>query len=795
MSMRWCKVLGDARQYWPQIGLIALVLIVGTTGVVAALNAQAILKREIASSFGGAKSPDIALQFEQVTPALLSEVASQEGVRAVDARRVVTMRVQVKDGTWLPMVVTIVPDFSAQQLGVTHLHGGQRGGAWPPQSGSILVEQSGQSLLDSGVGGMLQVRTPIGELAAMPIGGFVHDPAVAPSTQERTIYAYLAVGDAALVGQSSRLDQLLVKMDRRRSFAEAVAFGTVLNTDLQRRGQSAFRVDTLSVGHPHETLMDGALRVLSVLALLALVGSAALAGSMVAAWMRREVRQVGIMKTLGAQSLQIAWQSLWLVAPAIVLAVGMGLILGAELGREVVRQYAVVLNVDIAQWQVPSTLLLLELAVALCVPLLAMSIPILRAARMTALAAIQHAGITTPSSAGRFAPMLLKIPGNVAWTFSLRNTWRRPWRSLLMVLALTSGGTLLMATHSNYESLINMVDISLQNQGHDIEVLMRQPATAASLEAIARGVPEVEIAEAWRRAAVSIATAAVSSDAAPANETTRFGLSAYPADTRLFKLPVVHGEMPRDGALDEVLVTRKLQSDHPQLQLGKRVDLQFLERRISVKVIGVVEEIAMPLMYSNFATFEAVTALGEQAHALRVKTRSPHIDVVARALDQAYLQARLVPRQVISRTMVRDALDEHVKVVGDVIRMVALAAALVGAIVLAATTVLNVVERTREIGVIRTLGASPARIAAVFLAEGAAITLVSAALSIFFSSLLTRALLNLAEQKLVYVSVPMQFSKLGLAILCSGALVVLLMVALALAFSLRKTVRETLAYE
>ena len=36
---------------------------------------------------------------------------------------------------------------------------------------------------------------------------------------------------------------------------------------------------------------------------------------------------------------------------------------------------------------------------------------------------------------------------------------------------------------------------------------------------------------------------------------------------------------------------------------------------------------------------------------------------------------------------------------------------------------------------------------------------------------------------------------LGLGILCSGALVVLLMVAVTQTFSLRETVRETLAYE
>ena len=99
---------------------------------------------------------------------------------------------------------------------------------------------------------------------------------------------------------------------------------------------------------------------------------------------------------------------------------------------------------------------------------------------------------------------------------------------------------------------------------------------------------------------------------------------------------------------------------------------------------------------------------------------------MASALDQALLDARMPPGQLITRAMVRDALDEHFKVVGDVLRMAALAAALLGAIVLAAGTGFNVLERTREIGVLRALGATARGIAGMLLAEGAAIAFVAA---------------------------------------------------------------------
>jgi putative ABC transport system permease protein len=165
------------------------------------------------------------------------------------------------------------------------------------------------------------------------------------------------------------------------------------------------------------------------------------------------------------------------------------------------------------------------------------------------------------------------------------------------------------------------------------------------------------------------------------------------------------------------------------------------------------------------------------------------------ALDRLFLEARRVPSQIISRAMVRDSLDEHFKVVGDVIRMVALAAALVGAIILAAGTILNVSERLREIGILRTLGAPPGRIRALFMAESGAIIALAVIIAVALAISLTLAMLNAAETRLLHVAVPLKFSWIGFSVLCSGAAIVLLAVWLALRHALKRSVRETLAYE
>ncbi len=164
-------------------------------------------------------------------------------------------------------------------------------------------------------------------------------------------------------------------------------------------------------------------------------------------------------------------------------------------------------------------------------------------------------------------------------------------------------------------------------------------------------------------------------------------------------------------------------------------------------------------------------------------------------LDQAFMAARLPPAQILSRSIVRDSLDEHFKVVGEVIRMVALAAALLGAIVLCATSLLNVVERRREIGILSTIGAPPEQVMRLFFVEGASIVLAGGVFAVALSLVLTSIMLKAGERMLLHMTVPLQLSTLGLAQLGIGAVLVLLFLALAVRFALRDSVREALAYE
>ncbi len=340
---------------------------------------------------------------------------------------------------------------------------------------------------------------------------------------------------------------------------------------------------------------------------------------------------------------------------------------------------------------------------------------------------------------------------------------------------------------------MRVIDDALANRAYDIEVQLQSAVPAAQLEAVARGVPDVEIAEAFRRAGVNLVGDDGGSIAV--REGRRLLLSGYPVGTQLLKLPLREGHWPAPEEPGGVVINRQVQEAAPGLRVGDPITVKFRERKTRVRIVGIVEEIGSPVIYAAFPIFENITGLGDASPVLRVRTQGDRQQLAAGALEQALLEARLTPSLVNTKSEFRASLEEHFAVVGGVMKMIALASALVGAISLIATVSLGVLERSREIGVIRALGARPRSVVSIFLVEGGAVALVSAILSVAGGIFFARLLNGMAERQLLHVAVPLYVSRLGLGLLSGGVLLVVLAVGLSVRRLLRVSVRDVLAYE
>lgn len=144
----------------------------------------------------------------------------------------------------------------------------------------------------------------------------------------------------------------------------------------------------------------------------------------------------------------------------------------------------------------------------------------------------------------------------------------------------------------------------------------------------------------------------------------------------------------------------------------------------------------------------------------------------------------------------RQVLVDHLYIIVTLLMMMAMLVAAVGGLGLMSTMSLNVLERRREIGVMRAVGATSMKVLQVVLGEGFFIGLLSWALAILLSLPLTTLVSNISGETFIEAPLVIAYSWSGIS-LWLGIVVLLAAVASSLP-ALAATelpVNEVLAYE
>ncbi|MEM1033973.1 MAG: FtsX-like permease family protein [Myxococcota bacterium] len=745
--MSLVKALADLRAQGLRAVLSWVAIAVGTTAVMAAFGAHAVLDREIARSFEDSRPPAVVVWTDAVDADLLRRVASLPGVAGAEARRQVRARAEVGDGTWRSVLIYAIRDFDDMRVSKVHALDGSA----PPSVGSALVEQSAVSVLGTERGATLALRIATQrEKRSLVVSGWAHDPAQAPGWQDDVAYLYVTPATLSALGLTPQLDQLHIDVAGDDNAVAPLA--REIQRTLRAANRPVHRVEVPVRRHPHADHMEAMLGLIRVLAVLSLLLSALLAASLFGALLARQTREVGIMKAIGGSPGAIARSSLWLAlilsGTAAFTGVGVGILAGQRFARFAARE----LNLYDVALTVPGGVIAAVFGAGIAVPVAASAWPILRASRINVREALTDPGLRgeKPASVGAAT----RRRGALV-TLSLRHALRSRARFALNVTSLALGGAMLMTAANVHRSLVAAVDASVAPRTDRIELRLLEPAPTTALVTAAASVKGVRRAVPWGAVRAGIALPDDTSAPPVVGHVAVLGPpeGSLPKTTRL-----VEGRWPVASSQAETVslaVNRQLLATVSDLHLGAPVNLVVGGRATPATIVAVVEEVGIASAYVAPAGMAHLLGRDDVSGALRLELHDEASSVaVAARLESVLARENWFPHDLVTRASLRAAMRDHFRILLVVLLTLAGAAIAVGVLGLATTMSINVIARRREMGVLKSMGATAGHIRRLVLLEGAVATTASVLFALALSFPLSAAVRAVVGAHGLHVTLP-----------------------------------------
>jgi putative ABC transport system permease protein len=796
---RWRKIAGDIGQSQGRLVMMVVAIAAGVFAVAAISTAYTVLGRELDRSYQATNPATALLDVDPLDTAAVAAAKQTPGIAWAEAGGRLLGRVEVGANEWLPLLLFVVPDFDRQRIGTVRLEAGH----WPSDAG-IVLERTAVSVANTAMDRAITVQTQSGVSRSLTVTGVVHDPSLAPAWQQQTVYGYVTPDTLHLLGEDSDLHILKLRVNEPAGDPVSVEHTIAgVAVGLQHTGHIVGEIRIPPPHHPHQAQMTSVTGMLLAFSLLTLALSAILTATLTASLLAPQVRQIGVMKAIGARSSQIMGLYASLIAGIGAVAVCLGLPLGIAGGRALALNVAHLLNLSIASLAVPRWLYISQALAGVALPLFVALFPIWSATRRTVRQSLNDYGAAPSASPlGYFARWTALVTAHdPALALAVRNSVRRKVR-LVLTLGLLGTAGALFVTSVNIKAAWqrNLVDAGTERH-FDTEIQFVRPAPAAAVVAALSAVPGVRRAEPFSDESAALARP----DGLNIVRTFPDGghgslrIDSLPWGSAFVKPDVIEGHWPGPDDVDGAIVNLQALPFFPGLKVGDSIHLMVRGRAMTLRVEGLVREhLTGATVYTSSGAYARAMAEPGLTTGVRVALQPGNAESAAKtaaAIERSLENSAVQVAQSTSQAQIGRALAGHLFILIFVLIVMSVLMALVGCLGLASAMATGVLERTREFAVMRAIGARNTAILRTVIGEGvfvgtcsvAAAALLSAPLTIAVARVVGSASLGPAPGVVSAAAIP-----LWLAIVLVGA-------AAASAYpawtASKLTIREALAYQ
>jgi putative ABC transport system permease protein len=570
--------------------------------------------------------------------------------------------------------------------------------------------------------------------------------------------------------------------------------------EVEGTGLEVFAVRTrASDDHPNSAYVEAISGVLILLGLLVVFLSGFLITNTLSALLNQQVQQIGVMKTVGGRQYQIIGIYTMLIFIFGVLAFVIAYPLADRAGFWLVNFLAEQVNFSSRGYRLVAPALVIELLIALIVPQVAAFLPIFHGTRITVNEAIS--GSTQGSAPGRKG-LIDRVLGAIRglsrpMLISLRNAFRRKGRLALTLVTLTLGGAIFIATFSVQISLENYIKQLGRYFLADVNLTFDRPYRLDEIQGALADMPVVGYVEGWTAARSEV----LMQDDAPGESVSLLG---PPASSRLVEPIMISGRWIRPGDKNAIVLSERFSTLFPNMKVGDALRLRVNGKKTEWVVAGFFQLAGKSSGYLAYTSYEYLSSLVNQpnkATTFRVLSDRHNMTVEEQKAFGREIEAHLSAKgyrltDVTAGLFLTEASSDGLTILTGFLLIMASLTALVGSIGLMGTMSMNVLERTREIGIMRSIGATDRTLMSLVIVEGMIIGLVSWILGSLLAFPISKVLSDTVSIALFDSPSNFVITPTGFIIWLAAVLLLSILASVMPARNAaRLTIREVLAYE
>jgi len=738
----------------------------------------------------------LATPVDRDTILSLREVPGVEDVEPFNSANIL-YKLRPQD-EWRQGVIQMRDNYDAQKYELLQLREGQ----WPGGKNEVAIERMAAQFLNVGVGDTVIIKINDRE-RQLPITGFIRHPFVPPPQFMDLAFFFMnGEGMERLGTPDGKFSSFYMRVTPYSSdYAKEVA--TAIKDKLAKQN---IRVAGFNYEDPEKhwgrTYFDGITLVQKMLAMICVAISGILVFNTLSNLITQQTNQIGILKAIGGKTKTI-------VGMYLVSALGYGLLafviampLGAVVANSLTRVFLNLFNIDFDGFHYSSQAIILQILCAIAAPLLAGLPPVLKGAVITVRQAIANYGLGGGYRSGWLDRMVETIGQRLLpshYATALGNMFRHKGRLMLTQLVLVAAGSAFLMVMSLNTSLSLTLDNFFARQDYDVSIEFEHQQRADRVVALAETGEGVEKAEIRL---VQSATVLVEGQLVKeAGVGTR--LWGIPAESDFFQPLMVSGRWFASGDGRAIVITRDT-AEKENIHVGDMVTLDLgTMGKDEWQVIGLYEPVFVggfttDTVYAPLETLSKTTKKFNQGGLIQIRMTShdrEFTSTVTKNIKEVYEKHGIKVAGSQTQADQRATNEWQFSLVTSMLLALSVIVAIVGGIALMGALSIGVIERTKEIGVLRAIGARSHTILGIFVMEGILQGLISWTVAIPISILVSPLVANSLGHAMFGATLDYQYNWLAVGIWLGIVVVVSILASIFPARgATRISVRDSLAY-